>query len=250
MRIRPLALIALLALPSISMGQVRPRPRIPRGPAREPAAPLPPEAGPVARALAYRRSRWSAEAYSVINAMQVPAATGGVSRYTTFGAGTRGDYRFSDRFSATVDLTASPLGGSAITETAEVGSRFRPMPWDEELRPFFDLRAGYMHMYDQFAVPMGTGGAGIPNQQFASESRYGRGFGGIVGAGLEFSLTRTWALTTEAMAMRNRLTTYRLTGPASIPNDGRTYWMTSLRYAIGFKFNPVSALHMAQKPSM
>jgi hypothetical protein len=121
---------------------------------------------------------------------------------------------------------------------------------DQALRPFFDVRAAYMHMYDLYAIPIAgsVSGRGL-NHQFVQEARYSRGFGSVVGAGLEYSLTRSLSLTTALTAMRNRMTTYRLSGPANVPN-GSTYWMTSFRYSLGLKFNPVRALYLAQKPRL
>ncbi len=137
------------------------------------------------------------------------------------------------------------LGSPATTETVEIGTRFRPMPWNGEIRPFFDVRAAYMHMYDTFAAPIQTFAAG---ESFVSGERYSRGFGGVAGAGLEFSLTRSLALTTEVSALRNRMTIYRVIGPASIPGDGRDYWMTSYRFMLGLKYNPVRVLNLVQNP--
>jgi hypothetical protein len=241
MRIRALVVIALLTLPAGLTAQILRIPRTGRGTAPQPAA-LPPEAAPVARALAYKRSRWSAEGYSLISAVQVPTAAGGVARYTTAGTGTRAAYRYTDYLSATLDLTASFLGSPAVTQTAEIGTRFSPLPWDRTLRPFVDVRGAYMRMYDTFAE------LSVPNQQFADVERYSRGVGGVGGAGLEYSLTRSLALTTEVSALRNRMTTYRMTGAAGIPT-GTSYWLTSVRYTLGLRFNPVSALHLAQKPT-
>jgi len=243
MRTRALVLITLLGLPGGASGQ-----RLPRVPRRNPtpAAPLPPEAPAVERALAYKRSRWSFEAYPLINFIQMPTGGGGMMSYTTSGTGTHADYRYTDSFAATIDLTASFFGGPAITETGEVGTRFRPLPWSPGLRPFVDVRAGFTHTYDTYAFPRGTNATtGTPS---AEGGRYSRGVGGIVGAGLEFSITNAWALTTEMLAMRNRMSTYRLTQPASAPMDGN-YWSTGLRYTLGLKFSPVRALHLAQNPS-
>jgi hypothetical protein len=89
----------------------------------------------------------------VISRVQAASPNGGISSYSTFGAGTRADYRFTERFSATMDLTASPLGGSSTSETAELGGSFSPLSWDSQVRPFFDVRAVYMHMYDTFISP-------------------------------------------------------------------------------------------------
>lgn len=247
MRTRALVVIALFALPAVLDAQRLPRPRIGRGTPPQ-AAPLPPEAPAVARALAYKRSRWSGEAYSLINSVQIPTADGGSASYANFGTGTRGDYRYTDRFSATVDLTVSALGSPVTTETAEIGTRFRPAPMDQALRPFLDVRAAYMHMYDLYAMPTATSvsGGGL-NHQFVQEARYSRGIGSVLGAGLEYSLTRSLSLSTELTAMRNRMTAYRLIGPANVPNRS-TYWMTSFRYSLGLKFNPVRALYLAQNP--
>lgn len=248
MRSRALVLIALLTLPAGLTAQRIRLPRGGRGAVPQPA-PLPPEAGPVTRALAYRRSRWSAEGYSLISSLQVPAAAGGVSRYTIPGTGTRADYRYTEHLSATVDMTASLPFSPTNAQTAEVGSRYSPLAWDHQLRPFFDVRAAYMRMYDMYAMPSTASiVAGAPDQQFIEGGRYSRGFGGVGGAGFEYSLTRSLALTTELSAMRSRMTTYRFTGPATIPN-GNTYWMTSFRYILGLKFNPVRALQLAQNPT-
>jgi opacity protein-like surface antigen len=199
--------------------------------------------------LAYKRSRWSAEGYSLITSLQVPAAAGGVTRYTSPGAGTRADYRYTDHFSATVDVTASIPGSAATAQTAEVGSRYSPLPWDRQIRPFLDVRAAYMSMYDLYAMRTPASiVAGAPDQQPIEGGRYSRGFGGLGGAGFEYSLTHSFALTTEFSAIRNRMTMYRFTGPATIPN-GNSYWMTSFRYTLGLKFNPVRTLRLTQNPT-
>ena len=181
----------------------------------------------------------------MVSSIDVPMPGGGSTRYATLGSGTQGDYRFTDRVSATLDLTMSPFWGSAITETGEIGARYRPAPLDANLRPFFDVRTAYMHMYDTFFFPGAPpGGVG---QQMVQEGRYSQGVGSVAGAGLEYSLTRSLALTTELSAMRSRMTTYRLTNPTSVPDAAGSYWMTSLRYMFGLKYNPVRALKLVQK---
>jgi hypothetical protein len=185
----------------------------------------------------------------LISSFQLPADGGGSTRYTTPGAGTRADYRYTERWSATVDVTASLPGAPTTAETAEVGTRFSPLAWDRELRPFFDVRAAYMRMYDAFSAQTAASVvAGAPSQQFVEGTRYSRGLGGLGGLGLEYSLTRSFALTTELSALRSRMTTYRSAGPAIIPS-GSNFWMTSFRYTLGLKFNPVRALHATQKPA-
>ena len=88
-----------------------------------------------------------------------------------------------------------------------------------------------------------------PSQQFVESGRYSRGFGSAAGAGVEYSLTNSLALTTGLSAMRNRMTTYRLTGPATVPSAGSAYWMTSVRLSLGLKFNPVRSLQSKQNPT-
>jgi hypothetical protein len=251
MRTRTLITLAFFALPTVAGSQVG---RLPRGPQRtptDPAAPLPKEIPEVSRALAFRRSRWSTEAYSLISTVSAPAGAAGVTSYNTYGAGTHAAYRFTDAWSATADLTVSPLGGSSVSETAEFGSRFAALPWDEDyrsLRPFVDVRAVYMHMSDLYATPEQISG-GVPggNRQLVNDTRYSRGFGAVAGAGVEFPLTSAWAFSTELSAMRNRMTAYQINGPAAVPG-GPAYWMTSVRIAFGIKYNRVTAMHMSQTP--
>jgi hypothetical protein len=245
---RAVAAAALLTLASRLDGQGIRLPRGGRTPVPQ-ATPLPPEVPAVSRALAYKRSRWSGEVYPMVTAMQIPAVARGTGSYTTYGTGTRGDYRYTDRFSGTLDLTASFFGAAANTQTAEVGTRFHALPWNETLRPFLDVRAAYLRMSDQFVSPTVAGvGPGTLGQQYLAAERYSRGFGGVAGAGVEYSLTRSIALTTEVSTLRNRMTVYKLAGPATIPADGRNYWLTSFRYSLGLKFNPVRALQMVQNP--
>jgi hypothetical protein len=244
MRIRTLFLIGLLGLPAVSNGQIR----VPVRPGRTPVepAPLPPEAPLVAKELAYRRSRWTTEAYTMASSIQLPTSSG-IVESSTLGAGTHAAYRVSDQFSTTMDLTASPFG-SAIFETAEVGTRYSMTPLTEDYRgiqPFVDLRAAYMHMYDSYMTPSAIIGGGT--QQLAEVGRYSHGMGGVAGAGVEFFLTRTLGLTTELSAMRNRMTAYRMTGNADLP-VGTRYSMTSVRFSVGLKYNAVRSM-LAQNPT-
>src|SRR5947208_3642966 len=146
MRSRALFVLALFSLPAVSGGQGV---RLPRGGRGTQPTTLPPEIPLVSRALAVKRSRWSAEGYSLFSAMQVPGGSGSTS-YTAAGAGTRSDYRFAEHFSATLDLTASFLGGFANTQTGEVGTRFVPSPHAGIIRPYFDIRAVYTHANDTY----------------------------------------------------------------------------------------------------
>ena len=248
MRNRALLLTALMIAPAALSAQVR-LPRGTRGGGPPTAAPLPPEVPVVAKALAYKRSRWSGEAYTLINTFQVPDGAG-MTTYTSFGSGTRADYRYSDHFSATVDMTASVLGSPAISESAELGTRFRPGSLDQRLRTYVDARAQFVHLYDTPYLPSSTGaivGGFDQSAQVATGQRYSRGFGGVAGAGFEFSFTNSFALTSELLATRDRMSMYRFTNPTNIPLASH-YWMTSFRYTIGFKYNATRALNLAQNP--
>ena len=246
MRSRAVAVLALLAAPvglSAQAIPTRPAPR-PAAPAVRPTEPSPQPAA-VARALQYRRARWSVETYSVITTAQIPTGPE-LSRYTSFGNGLRGDYRYTDHWSMTVDMTASYLFSPAITETGELGARYAPLTWDHEIRPFLDARVAYMHMYDSYQSDIGpTINGGFGGNDYSDVGRYMRGFGSAVGAGFEFPLTESLQLTNEVSGMRSRMTAYRMSG--GLPT-GTTYWMTALRYSIGIKLNPMRTLHLDQNP--
>lgn len=179
---------------------------------------------------------------------EVPADNGALTRYTSFGTGLRGDYRFTDRWSATIDMTASYLFSPSITESGEIGTRYSPLPLDRELRPFFVGRLGYMHMYDTFLTSVSPSlNGGFGGSDYDDVGRYTQGFGASLGTGVEFPLTQSLLLTSELSAMRNRMTTYRIDG--SLPDD-RSFWMTGFRFAVGVKLNPMQTLHLDQKPTM
>lgn len=239
MRIRSVA-IALLLLPSVSFAQAR-APRM--GTGRRPGEPVPlgPEPEVIARSQRYQRSRYSVETYPLISRVQAPGFVAGspVSSWTSFGTGTRLDWRHTQYLSWTLDLTSSYLGGPAITETAEIGTRIRPENWDYRLRPFADLRVGFEHASDSYSSPVDLGIG--PASNFAPVSRYSRGFGGVAGAGLDYALTNTFALTTAMSAMRSNMVAYHFTG-VSIPTNENSYRMTTYRFTLGLKYNPVHLL--------
>lgn len=242
MRTRAVAVIALLSLPYALGAQIlRPRPST-RTPV-EPAS-LPPTSGEVARALAYKRARWSFEAYTQFSSMALPTASGATVFQTTLGSGTHADYRFSDRFAGTADMSVSALGGPEM-ETAELGARFRPVPAAAQMRPFFDLRAGYTRLSDSYSIPFGTAGIGGA-QQYADGQRYSGGFGAIAGAGMDAFIYNSWGITAEVLAVQSRMTTYAMSGAASLPTRN-AFNMTSVRFALGFKYNATQR-HFDQNP--
>lgn len=236
MRSRTIAFFALLALPALSSAQRLPRPRIFRRP-EPPPAQLPPQPAVVANQLAIQRSRWSFESAPVVTHMEVPAVGGGTAVFTTLGSADHADYRINDHFAATVDMNLSSDFSSAYYYVGEVGTRFRPLSLEDDVRPYIDVRGGYMYMSDQYTIA--TPGGPIPVQQFQSGWRSARGFGATAGTGFEYTLTRSLSLTTELTATRSSLVAYHVYGAAELPNREGRYWMTSVRYMMGFKYNAV-----------
>jgi hypothetical protein len=243
-------LLTSLTLPAVPSALTAQRIRLPRIGRRTepPAAPLPKEMPEVSRSLAYRRLRWSADGYSLLSSVRIPLAGVSITSYNTLGTGTHAAYALTDHSTATVDASASFLGSPLEMETIEVGSRYSPMTWEHSVRPFFDLRGGFMRLTDNYAAPPGTlvGGGGLTTDP-QLEYFYGRGFGGVMGVGTEFTLTRSFALSTEISTMRNRMTTYQRGTGGGLP-QAQGFWMTNYRFAFGLKYSPVRVLHLAQNP--
>jgi hypothetical protein len=102
------------------------------------------------------------------------------------------------------------------------------------------VRAGFEHSYDSFSQQaIGIG----PASGLSSGSRYSRGFGAVAGAGVDFSLTNTFALTTAVSAMRSNMTAYRISG-VSVPTADPSFRLTTYRLTVGLKYNPVHMLAM------
>jgi len=244
MRTRALVAVSLLAVAAVASqlsAQRLPTPRIGRGtvPTTDELPPTSPEIG---RNLAYKRANWTAEGYALFATTAVPDGAGGASTFTTFGTGTHAAYRLTRMIDGTVDLTASTSGSPVLVGTAEVGARLAPLPYDEQVQPFFDLRGSYGYMQNNFFAP-GPGGSGSPMQQI----RYNRGLGGVAGAGFAFSVTPSLGVTTELSAMRSHMTTFRVSEPGTVP-AGSTYWMNTYRFAIGLTYTRMTPLHMNQNP--
>ena len=240
MRGRAVVAFVLLVLPGTSIAQRVPRPVIGgRGPA-EPA-PLPRQPEPIARAQAYQRVRLSVEAYPLISYVHAPGISSDsrVASWTTLGAGSRGEYRITDQASATLDLTSSFLGGPVIVSTAELGARLRPRRSERRAYPFVDVRVGFVSSYNRNLGSVIEDQFGFPVTRIADGPRYSQGFGGAAGAGVEYDLTRTLSLTTSASVMRTSMTA-RDFQSAAVANP--TFALTSLRYTIGIRYNPILIL--------
>jgi len=228
-----IAVVSIL-LPATLSAQRFPVPVIPR-----PAvpAPLPPQATPIAQDLAYRRLKLSVESYPMVSFIRSPgyASNGAFPSWSTFGTGTRADYRLTRYMSATLDMTTSFLGGPALVETAEAGTRVA-RPRDEgRLHPYADLRVGYIATFTKNAGAF-EGIYGGPTPYGSAVATYSHGFGGIGGAGLEYALTRMFSLTTELSVMQAGVQSHAFEGGAL---TDRHYGITAIRYTLGLRFNPV-----------
>ncbi|MFL5617338.1 MAG: hypothetical protein ACJ79A_02965 [Gemmatimonadaceae bacterium] len=235
MRIRTVIVAVALLLPSVATAQLR----APGIDGRNPGRQMPPGRQPeaIARAQAFVRSRYSVEAYPLISRVEASGLGEGspTARWTSVGTGTHLDWRQTDYLSWTMDLTASYLGGPAITETAEIGTRIRPENWNDRLRPFADLRVGFEHVSQSLSnQDLGLSPAFIRS----SAVRYGSGVGAVAGAGMEYFLTNTLGLTTAVSVMRSRMTAYDFSG-VSAPTAASSYRMTTYRLAVGLKYNHV-----------
>jgi len=184
----------------------------------------------VARAIAYQRLRTSVEAYPIVSYIDAPGY-GAMSHWTTFGGGSRVDYRVSRMMSATLDLTSSFLGGPAYIQTAELGTRFRPERNERKMYPFFDVRAAYMNAFSSntfsYIDPYGYNGY--------YNARYSEGYGAVAGVGAEYALTRTFSLVSGASVLRSAMRSYEVQ-----PGFSRSrFTLTSYRYILSLRYNPV-----------
>ena len=234
------AVVAIVTLLPVGLSAQRiplPGSVVARGPARP--ADLPPQPAPIANELAYRRLRLSVESYPIVSLVQAPGGNGigPITTWTTFGMGTRADYRLTHYASATFDVTSSFLGGPSITETAEIGTRLGPQRSERKLYPFVDARVGYISAYSRTLATIDQNGYPVPDGMYGS--RYSRGFGAIGGAGLEYALTRMFSLTTSASVVRSRMTARDFQVEQTI---NRAYTLTAYRYTLGLRFNPVRSI--------
>ena len=238
MRIRLALSFAVLVVPMLTASAQRlPMPRD-RRPARP--AELPPQPASLAREFAYKRLPYSAESYPLLsyNDASAPVTAGGMSSWVSWGLGQRIDYRIAPAVSATMDFTSSLWGAPVRTETVELGLRLRPDRNANRFYPFLDVRFGYMQAFQSQFRPFDVEdpfGGGAPGQG----SRWSRGFGAVGGGGIEYTLSRMFSVTSSAVLMRSRLATRTfLTG-----GEETEFWMTTYRYTVGLRFNPVRSVH-------
>lgn len=229
MRARALFALVLLTLPALAEAQRIPMPRIrDRGPANP--APLPPTAGPIARDQQYVRLPYTTESYPFIGYFNGPTLGGRLGQFTTGGFGERLDLRLTRTLSLTLDMTASFLGGPAVTQTAELGVRVRPEIRDaRKWYPFFDARGGFMHVAERNFRPYDYIDPAAGSGFYQSVG----GFGGVAGTGVEYALHPRFTLTTTASVMRASLAPL-----ASTSRDFGRGVMTAARYSVGIRYNP------------
>lgn len=229
MRSRSILAIALVVLPGALDAQRIPTPRIrDRGPARP--APLPPTARPIAREMVYMRLPFTVESYPLISYFSSAGQSSRVDNFSVGGVGERLDLRLTPHVSLTLDLTQSFIGGPAVTQTAELGTRLRPEARGErKWYPFLDVRAGFLLVSERESRPFDYVDPSTTSS-FA-KSRYG--FGGGAGTGIEYAVSSRFTLTTTGSLMRATLTPLF---SDRRPVDRVT--MTAIRYSIGFRYNP------------
>ena len=234
MRARIGVAIVSLLLPAALSAQ-----RIPigighRGPGHP--EPIPPQPAPIANDIAYHRLRLAVESYPMVSYFAAPsfATNGRASSWASVGTGTHAEYRLTSIMAASLDGTSSFYGGPELVETVELGMRFRPeLKESARISPYIDGRVGYIAAY--------TRGLGandfVFNDPFAGSfgpASYSHGFGAMAGAGFDYSLSLRWSLMTSALIMQSRMTAQDLQGPVTRP-----FTLTSLRYTLGLRFNPV-----------
>ena len=239
MRARTVVAIVAMLLPAALEAQRLPRP----GTKTRPGQPtdLPPAPTSIEMVLAVKRSRLTVESYPLVSRVQspgFPSTNGLVSAWTTLGGGTRFDYRFSRFVSGTLDMTASAIGGPADFATAELGTRFHPARSESRFYPFADVRFGVMSSTTRIPTSLidESGASRSPNDQ------YSIGFGGVAGIGTEYSLWRSWSLTTEVSVLRNRM---HLTGLQASETAFGHYGMTWWRYSLGLSYNALRLIPVA-----
>jgi hypothetical protein len=230
-----LAAIVVLLLPVELSAQRLPLPGRGRHPGRP--TPLPPQAEPIARNLAYKRMRVSLESYPLISHVRSGLSGDGLtSSWTSFGTGTRLDYRLNRHVSATMDITSAFAGGPVNVSTAELGTRFASERSGRTLYRFIDVRVGYTDASSSYVDPV-TGGFTYSGPGFSSSD----GFGAVAGIGFEYALTRRFSLTTAGSMMRNYMTMRTLDGPYA---GDRSFTLTLYRYTVGIRYNPVRLIRV------
>ena len=246
---RALAVASILAiLPGTGHGQiVRRRPRAILPPPSQPQ-PLPPQPSFIRNDLMYKASRFSLETYPMFSWVQTNhyIADNAPAAFGTMGFGTRLDWRVKPALSLTGDLTASVFGGPYVIETFELGSRYHPFSTAHRARPYFDFRGSWTRTMDVYAQQSPGGGIVGSPFGFLGSRVTTDGFGGLAGVGLDYYLTRGFALTTNVGVSRHLMGNVSVDGSHMGP--AYDYRQTTTRFAIGMKYTPQHLI--VQDPTM
>lgn len=224
------AILAILLVPAVLSAQFGPFRR-----GRLIPTELPPQAPGIAREMQYRQLPISFETYSMVEHFDAPGMTNGLRpTWSTFGAGTRAEYRFTNQLSATADMTSALIGGPAYTQTGELGLRLRPLGREHRLDPYVDARVAYLYSMNNSSLSSMNNGS-LSSLGFDPQLEYTQGYGTLAGAGADVRLTRRFSLMSFAAAMRARAKSYRYDGN---PPRG-SYPLTMYRFSIGLRYNPI-----------
>jgi hypothetical protein len=204
------ALAALtFVLPAIGQAQIvrRRLPPIGSPPPTRPA-PLPPQPSKIRRDLVYRFSRFSYETYSFLDVTQTDryVSDSGPATYPMWGEGLRINYRYKPTFTVTTDLATAFVGGPFMMSRFQMGGRFHPERLEYHVRPFVDVRGSWAHTFDTYAEPIDNTFTTAPSSfLYATGAAQSDGFGGFTGIGMDYSLSRNFALSSELGVSYHRM---------------------------------------------
>ena len=105
--------------------------------------------------------------------------------------------------------------------------------------PFVDLRLGYVLALESSVRPLDVVDPFNPSRPVAESGRYAQGLGGIAGTGVESMLTRSISLVASASVIQARMRQHSFRGTQVGPSS---YLMSSYRYMMGLRFNPVRTI--------
>ena len=241
MRVRAVVAVVLLFVPAAVSAQRLPRVR--RPPVTSPQ-PLPDRRPPeVARELSYVRMHVSFEEYPIVSYIDASAFDAGGGHWTTFGMGSRADYRLTPLVSATADVTSSVFGSPVVAQTFELGTRLHRQRTESRAYSFADFRLGWMWAYD---APYSNLEDLFTPARPGNGYHHSRGIGAVAGLGTEYALTRRFSLTAAASIMHTRMVGY---STLTTQPSRQVYPLNSYRFVLGLRFNPVRLISQQEFPS-
>jgi hypothetical protein len=231
-----LAALALL-LPLASQAQRLPRRTGIGAPPPSRPAPLPPQAPEVRKDLRYRFSKYSMETYSLFSVTQVDryVSDSAATAYGMQGEGLRIDYRYRPTFSITGDFASTFFGGPFMMQRVELGGRLHSDRLEEKMRPFADIRGSWAHTFDTYAQPIGNSITTAPSPlQYTPGMTQSNGFGAFAGGGMDYGISRNFAITSELGLSRHRLGHVTVAGKTY--GSDWNYNATTVSFIIGVKY--------------